>query len=163
MIKQRTLHRTLSFQGKGIHTGRAVNLTVRPAAPESGIRFCRVDLNPALYAPAVVGNVREDEMRQTTLVVGNGVIRTIEHLMAAFHGMGVDNALVEVDGDELPAMDGSSLPFTEAIQQAGLTEQDAPRHWIEVDKPVYVDRGDQSLIILPDPNFKISYTLSYRH
>ncbi len=160
---QKTLKNTVRFDGQGLHTGRSVKLAVHPAPSDSGIHFCRVDLDPNLKVRALVQNVRSDEMRQTALVVGSGMVRTIEHLMATFHGLEIDNALVEVDGEELPAMDGSARDFTQAFLNTGSVEQNAPRKWIEVQKPIFVDRGDQSLIILPAPNLMISYTLSYQH
>lgn len=161
--KQRTLKSVISFQGQGLHTGRQVSLRVLPAPADSGILFCRTDLDAGLKVQAVVENVRSDETRQTALVVGKGLVRTIEHLMAAFHGLGVDNALVEIDGEEIPGLDGSAKKFTEAIQRVGLEELAAERKWFEVSEPVYIDHGDQSLVILPAPYFSISYTLSYRH
>ncbi len=160
---QKTLREKVHLEGQGLHTGCLAKLDIHPAAENTGIVFCRVDLDPSVKAKACVENVRTDEMRQTALAVGKGLVKTIEHLMAAFHGVGVDNALVEVDGEELPAMDGSSRDFTEALLQGGLVEQTAARKWIEVKEPVYVDKGDQSLLILPAPNLMISYTLSYRH
>lgn len=162
-MQQRTLARTVSFEGEGLHTGRKVKLTIHPAEADTGIRFCRVDLNPEFKVQALAQFVRSDELRQTALVVGAGMIRTVEHLMAALHGLGVDNALVEVDGEELPAMDGSAKEYTETLVRNGLTEQAAPRKWIEVKEPIFIDRGDQSIIVLPAPQLMISYTLSYRH
>jgi len=162
-VKQRTLKQSVSFQGQGLHTGQIVHLRIHPASASTGIVFTRVDLDPALKVKASIENVRSDELRQTALVVGQGVIRTIEHLMAAFHGLGIDNAHVEVDGDELPGMDGSAREFVETFLQVGLLEQEADREWIEVTEPIYVDHGDQSLILLPAPHLSISYTLSYRH
>ena len=162
-MKQKTLRQPLMFEGQGLHTGRRVQVTISPSEPNTGIQFCRVDLDPEIKVPAVAEFVRSDEMRQTALVVGQGIIRTIEHLMAAFHGLGIDNALVEVGGEELPAMDGSAKDFTDAILEAGFAEQDAERRWVEVTSPIYVDRGDQSIMILPAPHLMISYTLSYRH
>ncbi len=162
-MKQRTLRETIHFEGEGLHTGRPAKLSVRPAEPDTGIVFSRVDLDPSLRVRACVENVSMDEMRQTALKVGEGRIRTIEHLMAVFHGMGVDNAVVEVDGEELPAMDGSSKDYTLELQRVGLAEQDRPRVWLEITEPVFVDRGDQSLVLLPAPTLAVSYTLSYRH
>lgn len=151
------------FCGRGLHTGQEVKFRVSPAPENSGIVFCRTDLDPNLKVRASVENVRSDELRQTALVVGSGVIRTIEHLMATFHGLGIDNALVEVSGDEIPAMDGSAKDFSETFMRIGFQEQSAPRKWIEVKHPVFVDHGDQSLILLPERGLSISYTLSYRH
>lgn len=162
-MNQKTLQQIVRFSGLGLHTGRAVKLVIHPAPVDSGISFCRVDLAPELKAPALAVNVRSDELRQTALVVGKGIIRTVEHLMAALHGLGVDNALVEVDGEELPAMDGSAKDFTEGILSAGLTEQEALRRWLDIKEPIFIDKGDQSVIALPAPYLMISYTLSYRH
>ena len=162
-MKQKTLKQSISFQGYGLHTGQQVELRIAPAHPGTGIVFSRVDLDPSLRVKASIENVRSDEMRQTALVVGQGMVRTIEHLMATFHGLGVDNAVVEVNGEELPGMDGSAREFVEGILHAGIAEQEAERKWIEVSEPVYVDHGDQSLVILPAPYLAISYTLSYRH
>jgi UDP-3-O-[3-hydroxymyristoyl] N-acetylglucosamine deacetylase/3-hydroxyacyl-[acyl-carrier-protein] dehydratase len=163
MIRQQTLREPVSFRGVGLHTGKTVEVTVRPAEPDAGIQFIRTDLNPSLRVRATVEAVRSDEMRQTALAVGRGLIRTVEHLMAVFHGLGIDNAVVEVDGEEMPGMDGSSKEFAEGLVGAGLVEQDCPRRFIEVKEPVYVDLGDQNLIVLPAPHLTISYTLSYRH
>ncbi len=162
-MKQRTLQAPVFFHGKGLHTGFEVRMNVLPADPDTGIQFCRKDLDPLIRVRATVKHVRQDELRQTSLMVGGGIIRTIEHLMAAFHGLGVDNAIVEVEGDELPAMDGSAQEYARGILSAGLVDQEAERKWIEVKRPVFVDAGDQSLIVLPAPQFRISYTLSYRH
>ncbi len=162
-MKQRTLRQTVFLEGQGLHTGVRVKLAIHPAPENTAIHFCRVDLDPSLKVRAGVDNVRSDEMRQTALVVGSGLVRTIEHLMAAFHGLGIDNALVEIDAEELPAMDGSSRDYVEAFLRTGLVEQAAERKWIEVKEPVFVDRGDQSLLILPSSQLVVSYTLSYRH
>lgn len=162
-VKQRTLKKSIHFCGKGIHTGQEVKFTVHPAAENTGITFCRRDLNPDLCVKASVEHVRSDELRQTALVVGDGVVRTIEHLMAAFHGVGVDNARVDVDGDEIPAMDGSALEFTQQFNECGFEEQSAERKYLSVEKPVYIDMGNQSLVLLPAEKFSMSYTLSYQH
>lgn len=161
-MKQRTLKTHTVFEGAGLHTGRKVTVCVRPAAENAGILFCRVDLAPDLKVRASIENVRSDEMRQTAIAVGSGRVRTIEHLMAAFHGLGIDNALVEIDGEEVPGMDGSALEFTNAFLAAGLEEQAAERKFLEIQEPLYVDQGDQSIVILPSASFSISYMLSYR-
>ena len=163
MIHQQTLREPISFRGAGLHTGESVEVNVRPADPDSGIQFVRTDLDPSKRVRATVDSVRSDEARQTALVVGEGLVRTIEHLMAVFHGLGIDNAVVEVDGEEIPGMDGSAREFVQEILRVGLTNQDRERHFIEVKEPLYVDKGDQSLVVLPAPHLTISYTLSYRH
>lgn len=160
-MKQRTLKTQAAFSGTGLHTGRKVNVCVRPAAENEGILFCRVDLAPDLKVKASIENVRTDEMRQTAIAVGTGRVRTIEHLMATFHGLGIDNALVEIDGEEVPGMDGSALEFTRLLLAAGLEGQEAERKFLEVKEPVYVDQGDQSIVILPADSFAVSYMLSY--
>lgn len=162
MTCQRTIRSSVLFRGQGLHTGQQVEMKVHPSGPDTGILFCRADLDPSLKVRAGVGNVRQDEMRQTALVVGQGVVRTVEHLMATFHGLGIDNAVVEVMGDELPGMDGSAQEFVSTFQQTGLADQEAPRRYLEIKEPVYVDHGGQSIMILPAPGLSISYTLSYQ-
>ena len=162
-IPQQTLRAPVNFRGTGLHTGKAVEVTVRPGDLNTGILFVRTDLDPTKRVRAIVDSVRSDELRQTALVVGNGVVRTIEHLKAVFHGFGIDNAVVEIDGEEVPGLDGSAKEFVEEIQRVGLVTQGGERKFIEIKEPMYVDKGDQSLIALPAPHFMISYTLSYRN
>lgn len=163
MSRQYTLREPVRFRGVGLHTGKIAEVVVRPAEANAGIAFVRTDLDPNLRVRASVDKVRFNEARQTALVVGEGAVRTIEHLMAVFHGLGIDNAIVEVDGEELPGLDGSAKEFSEGIASAGVTELNEERNSVEVREPVYVDYGDQSLVVLPAPNLTISYTLSYRH
>ncbi|MFZ5802262.1 MAG: UDP-3-O-acyl-N-acetylglucosamine deacetylase [Candidatus Omnitrophota bacterium] len=162
-VSQRTLKADVAFEGNGIHSGQAARMVVRPAPANTGIEFSRIDLDPKLRVKATVANVRRDESRRTSLVVGTGVVRTIEHLMAAFHGLGIDNACVEIAGEELPGMDGSAKDYTEAFLKTGFVTQDAPRREIVIREPVFVDQGDQSIVALPGEGFSVSYTLSYRH
>jgi UDP-3-O-[3-hydroxymyristoyl] N-acetylglucosamine deacetylase / 3-hydroxyacyl-[acyl-carrier-protein] dehydratase len=162
-MKQRTIKEAVHFEGRGLHTGYSVRMRVAPGEPNSGIQFCRKDLDPGLYIRACIEHVREDEARQTALAVGSGLIRTIEHLMASFHGLGIDNAVVEVEGEEIPALDGSAKEYVDSFLGVGLVEQEAERQWIEITEPVYVDHGDQSLVFLPAPHLSVSYTLSYQH
>lgn len=163
MIPQQTLRQAVSFRGIGLHTGKPAEMTLHPAEPDTGIVFVRSDLDRDLRVPAQADRVQFNEVRQTSLMVGKGVIRTIEHVMAVFHGVGIDNVMVEVDGEELPGLDGSAKEFTETVSKTGLVTQEVPRKFIEIQEPVYVDHGDQSIIVLPSPNLVISYTLSYRH
>ncbi len=162
MIKQRTLKAQTSLEGVGLHTGCKVKVRIHPAPANTGIQFCRIDLDPSLKVKACIENARSDEMRQTAIAVGTGRVRTVEHLMSAFHGLGVDNALVEIDGEEVPGMDGSAWEFSKALVAAGFEEQDAARQFLEVREPVYVDQGDQSIVLLPAASFSISYMLSYK-
>lgn len=162
-VFQQTLREPISFRGVGLHTGKMVEVRILPAPADSGIVFVRTDLDPSVRVRATVENVRSNEVRQTTMVVGTGVIHTVEHLMAVFHGLGVDNAVVEAGGEELPGLDGSAKEYVEGIHRVGLVTQERERHFIEVTEPIYVDAGDQSLIVVPSPHLSISYTLSYRH
>ena len=163
MISQVTLRQSVTFRGVGLHSGKPAQVTLAPSAPDTGIVFVRTDLDPALKVRATVDAIRSSAARQTAVVVGKGMVQTIEHLMAAFHGLGIDNAVVEVDGEELPGLDGSAKEFTEGMARAGVVQQDQERRFIEIREPVYVDHDDQSLVVLPAPNLTVSYTLSYRH
>ncbi len=163
-MKQQTLKRELLFEGLGIHLGKAVRLALKPAEPNFGIRFKRVDCENTEAVPARFEFVGQSVLRgrQTTLGYGSSQITTIEHLMAVFHGLGVDNALVEVYGDELPALDGSAKEYVDAVLRAGLQKQDADRLYVAPTEPVYIqDDGGFVAAILPSDEFRVSYTLSY--
>ncbi len=164
-IFQHSLNGDVSCAGAGLHSGADVTLTLRPAAPDSGIRFRRIDLDAR---PMVVADWRHvvDGMRATTIGLGgdgDGAVRiaTVEHLMAALAACGVDNAIVDVDGPELPAMDGSAAPFVAAIEAAGLAAQSAPRRAIEVLKPISVGDGDRRASLSPAPHLQIAFTIDY--
>lgn len=164
METQRTLNKEATVRGRGLHTGVVTEVTVKPAPPNSGIVFVRVDQTPPLRIPATIEHICQNEGRQTALGNGKVQIRTIEHLMATFHGLGIDNAVVEITADELPGLDGSAQEFAEAVSKAGLAVQDAPREYLVVTEPVFIEQGNQSLIALPHPaGLKLSYTLSYNH
>src|SRR5262245_46098910 len=125
MLRQRTLRNSIRASGVGLHTGEKVLMTLRPADPGTGIVFRRIDLEPPVDIPARVENSSESEL-STTLVRGEGRVATIEHLMSAFAGLGVDNAYVDLTAGEVPIMDGSAGPFVFLLQSAGIEEQDAP-------------------------------------
>lgn len=158
--RQQTLARAIELQGIGLHSGLAVRMRILPAAPNAGIQFRRMDMagQPILTA-------RFDRVRDMTLCTAleqDGLrIATIEHLMAAFAGMGVDNALVEVDAPELPVMDGSSRAFVAAIEQAGLAAQDAARRYIRVLRTVTVMDGDKMAQLSPAPEFSIEFAIDF--
>ncbi len=160
--KQNTLKTTITFSGKGLHTGVATNMTVRPAAPDSGIVFRRTDLDGAPDIPATSDYVT-DTSRGTTIENGAAKVCTIEHIMSALWSLGVDNALVEVDAPEVPIMDGSAREYAQAITEAGLTEQDAPRRYYEIrEKTVfdYPDKGS-SMVFYPDDGFSVAACVDY--
>src|SRR5690554_6909192 len=162
MIKQRTLKNVIRATGIGLHTGEKVYLTVRPAPIDTGIIFRRVDLDPVVEIPAAAENVGETTL-SSTLVKGDVKVGTVEHFLSAMAGLGIDNAYVEVSAPEVPIMDGSAGPFVFLIQSAGLEEQDAPKRFLRVLKPIRLEDGDRSVSLEPFDGFKVSYTLLYDH
>ena len=162
MIKQRTLKNTIRATGVGLHSGEKVYLTLKPAPADSGIVFCRTDLDPVVQIPAVAGNVGKTTM-STTLVKGDVKVDTVEHLLSAMAGLGIDNAYVELSAPEVPIMDGSAGPFVFLIQSAGLEEQDAPKKFIRVLREVTISDGDKSATFVPFDGFKVSFTIDFDH
>lgn len=165
MELQKTLRKELPFKGRGLHTGHETELVVKPAQSDTGILFIHVnpegDRTPI---SATSDFIQIDEGRQTSLGTGSIRIRTVEHLMATFHGLGIDNAIVEIKGDEVPGFDGSAKEFLERFLESGFQTQDKPRNFLYVTEPIYLDEGGQSIIILPYPEgLKLSYSLSYQH
>ncbi len=149
------------FAGVGVHTGAHVRVAVRPAPADSGIVFVRTDLSGDNRVP-----VSGEAVCKTQLgtVIGNAAgvtVSTIEHLMAAFATLGVDNAVVELDGPEMPIMDGSSLPFVQILDQTGLRRQDAPRRFIEILAPIIVTEGDKSASLLPGDRFEVAFEIVF--
>ena len=154
---QQTLNRSASFSGIGLHSGNRVNLTILPAAVNTGLRFRRVDLEGKPEVEARVENVIETN-RSTTLGKGNVKIHTVEHVLAALAGLGVDNAVIELDANEPPIADGSARDFTQIILAAGLKEQNEQREFITITEPVELRLGDSVLTVFPDDHFKITCT-----
>jgi len=142
MLKQRTLKNVIRATGVGLHTGDKVSLTLRPAAPDCGIVFRRVDLDPAVEIRACPHHVGDTRL-STTLVNGDVRISTVEHLLSAFAGLGIDNAYVDVSAPEVPIMDGSAGPFVFLIQSAGVAEQHRPKRFIRIKQPIEVRDGDK--------------------
>ena len=140
MLGQRTLRNSIRATGVGLHTGKKIMMTLKPAAANSGICFRRVDLAQPVDIPARAQNVGDTTLG-TTLVHGDARISTVEHLLSAFAGLGIDNACVEVTAAEVPIMDGSAGPFVFLLQSAGIEEQDAPKRFIRVKKTVLVEDG----------------------
>jgi len=158
-IKQRTLSRATETQGVSLHTGERVTLRLLPAAANQGIVFRRVDLPGAPEIPAHCGNVG-DLVRNTTLVSGHAKVHTVEHVVSALAGMGVDNAIVELDASEPPIMDGSSKAFVEIIAKAGVEDLDVVRNVHRLESTISVVEEDRSLVVLPYDGFRISCTFS---
>lgn len=160
--KQRTLMNEVGCTGIGLHTGEKVKINLRPAPANSGIKFVRTDLKGR---PEV--EVRFDNVFDTTLATTIGTngckVSTIEHLMAAFFGLGIDNAIVELDGPEVPIMDGSAAPFVFLIKSGDIREQKSPKQFIVIKKPFKVDDGNRSVCIYPSKELKITYMIDFQH
>ena len=161
-IRQQTLKNSVRATGLALHTGKQVNLILGPGPVDSGIVFRRTDLNEEMSIQAHALNVGSTHMA-TSLTNGQDEISTIEHLMSAFSGLGIDNAVVEVNAAELPIMDGSAAPFVFLIQSAGILEQDAPKKFLRVLKTIKHEESDFSVELRPYEGFKLSYTLEYDH
>ncbi len=161
-IKQRTLRHDIRAMGVGLHTGEKVYLTLKPAPVDSGIVFRRVDLNPVVEWLASAENVGDTRL-STSLGFGNEQVSTVEHLLSAMAGLGIDNAIVEVTAPEVPIMDGSASPFVFLLQSAGIKEQDAPKKFIRIKKYVRVEDGDKWAVLEPFEGFKVSLELDFQH
>ncbi|MDD5505012.1 MAG: UDP-3-O-acyl-N-acetylglucosamine deacetylase [Candidatus Omnitrophica bacterium] len=165
MAFQRTIKKTSSIEGIGIHTGKLIKLLLKPASAGSGIRFIRTDLAGKPVIPALLSSVSMSGsgsgQRRTSIGEGAAQIHTVEHLLATLSGLGIDNMEIEINGPELPGLDGSALGFVKAIKDAGIAEQDMVRYELGVRQPVKVEDNGSMLLILPDVNFRISYTLDY--
>lgn len=162
MIKQRTLKNVIKATGVGIHTGKKVFLTLRPAAPDTGIIFRRTDLAEPLDIPATVYNVGDTRM-STTLIKDGVRISTVEHLMSALAGLGIDNAYIDISSSEVPVMDGSAGPFVFLIQSSGVEEQNKAKRFIRIKKPIVAEKGDKWAMLEPLDGFKVSFTIDFDH
>ena len=162
MIQQRTLKNTIRATGVGLHSGDKVYMTLRPAPVNHGIVFRRVDLDPVVEVPAKAELVTEVTLC-TGLTCNDAKIQTVEHLMSALAGLGVDNIIVELSSAELPIMDGSAGPFVFLLQSAGIVEQDAPKRFIRVLKTVEVTEGDKVARFTPYEGYKLGFTIQFDH
>jgi UDP-3-O-[3-hydroxymyristoyl] N-acetylglucosamine deacetylase len=159
---QRTFKQRASFEGIGLHTGEPVRLTLAPAPADGGIVFVRTDVAPDLEIPAQCGCV-VDAVLNTSLGRGRVRIGTVEHVLAALAGCGIDAARIEVEGPEVPIGDGSSAPFVQLIQRAGIHELRAPRRFLQVRKPVVVAENGKMAKLLPARRFRMTYTIDFQH
>ena len=162
MVTQRTLQNPIRATGVGLHTGEKVLMTLRPAPVNAGIVFRRVDLDPIVEIPADALRVG-DTMLGTTLIEGDVRVATVEHLLSAMAGMGIDNALVDLSATEVPIMDGSAAPFVFLIQSAGIAEQGAPKRFTRIVRPVEVRDGDKWARIDPFDGFKVNFEIEFDH
>jgi len=162
MIRQRTLKSLVRTVGIGLHSGAKVELVLRPAAVDTGIVFRRVDLDPPVSIPASPLAVNDTRMA-STLTQGKARVATVEHLMSALAGLGIDNCVVELSAPEVPIMDGSAGPFVYLIQSAGIREQDAPKRFIRIRQPVQVSDGDKWARLEPYDGFRLSFHIDFDH
>ena len=162
MIRQRTLKNVIRATGVGLHTGEKVYLTVRPAPVDAGIVFRRVDLDPVVEIKAGADAVGETTL-STTLVQDGVKVGTVEHLLSAMAGLGIDNAFVELSAPEMPIMDGSAGPFVFLLQSAGIKEQEAAKKFIRIKKEVTVRKGDKTATFLPFDGFKVTFSIEFDH
>jgi len=162
MLKQRTLKNSIRATGVGLHTGEKVFMTLRPAPENTGIVFRRVDLDPPVDVPGSFSLVGET-MLGTTLIRDNVKVATVEHLLSAIAGLGIDNAFVELSAAEVPIMDGSAAPFVFLLQSAGIAEQSAAKRFIRVRAPVRVERGDKWAEFKPHNGFRINFNIDFDH
>ncbi|CAN7462448.1 UDP-3-O-acyl-N-acetylglucosamine deacetylase [Pseudoxanthomonas sp. LjRoot143] len=162
MAQQRTLKNVIRATGVGLHSGEKVYMTLRPAPVDTGIVFRRIDLAPVVEIPASAELVTETTLC-TGLTCEGAKVQTVEHLMSAMAGLGVDNAYVELSSAELPIMDGSAGPFVFLIQSAGIAEQDAPKRFIRIIRPVEVTEGDKVARFEPYDGFKLGFTVKFDH
>ncbi len=161
-FQQRTLAKAVSCSGIGVHSGKKVNLNIKPAPVNHGIKFVRTDLpdSPGIAAHL---NMVVDTSLATVIGYNGFIVSTIEHLMAAFAGLSIDNALVELDAYEMPIMDGSAGPFTRLIMSAGIRKQAESRCVFIVNEPIRYEKGDKSVCVYPSPEFKVTYTIDFPH
>ena len=162
MIKQRTLKNVIRATGVGLHTGKKVYLTLRPAPVDTGVVFRRVDLDPPVEIKASPENVGDTSL-STTLVHDDVRISTVEHLLSAIAGLGIDNAYVDVSAPEVPIMDGSAGPFVFLVQSAGIIEQNVPKKFIRIIKSVEIKEEDKWARFDPFDGFKVGFTIDFDH
>ena len=162
-MRQRTIAEKISCTGVGLHTGKPVQLTLHPARAGSGIVFVRTDLQRPVEIPASPASLTSKALLATTLGRGDVTLDTVEHLLAATYGLGVDNLRVEVDGPEIPGMDGSAASFVFLIRAAGIYEQSMPRNVLRVARPIEIREGQRRIRIEPSRGFRISYEIDFEH
>lgn len=162
MVKQRTLNNSVRATGVTVHSGKRAELILRPAAPNTGIVFRRIDLDPIVDIPAISENVGDTTL-STSLVKDGVKISTVEHLLSAFAGIGIDNAFVDITAPEIPIMDGSASPFVFLIQSAGIQEQNALKRFIRIKHRIIERDGDKWASLEPFHGFKVDFTINFDH
>ena len=165
MDKQRTIEKEFSLSGVGLHTANEIKVIFKPAGVDEGINFIRVDLSDKPKARADINSLLGNSLslRRTSIGHGTFEIQTVEHLMSALGGLGIDNINIEVSGNEIPGLDGSSLNFMESLIKAGIKEQEKERQYYSIKEPIFIEEEGSSIMAVPSSEFKISYTLDYQH
>ncbi len=165
MDTQKTIAAPVTLQGAGLHTAHKATMTFKPGAPDTGIVFVRTDLPGAPAVRAGIDTILASSrtLRRTSIGKHGAEVHTIEHLMAALSGLGIDNLVVEIDNQEVPGMDGSSTLFADSLQKTGIVDQGVARKYVEIKEPICVSENGASITALPAPDFRVSYTLSYNH
>ena len=158
MQLQQTLKKSYSFEGKGLHTGRVAKMTINPAPANTGLRFRRTDLGEDSYIDALAENV-SNTARSTTISCGNASVSTIEHVLSALTGMGVDNAIIDIDNVEVPILDGSAKPYIDAIWADGFLQQDEPRRYIEINRVIEIRNDQTGSAVRIEPAEEFSYNI----
>ena len=161
-LHQRTVQSEIGCTGIGLHTGKKVSITIKPMDPNSGIRFWRSDLVDCPHISACLENVVDTRLA-TTIGRNGHIVSTVEHLMSAFAGMGIDNALVELDGPEIPIMDGSAGPFMYLLRNVGISLQDEVKKFFLIKKPFSLKSGDKNISVYPSRELKITYIIDFDH
>lgn len=162
MLRQRTLKKLVSASGVGLHTGKKVRITLRPAPIDTGVVFRRIDLESPVDIPARADAVGETRL-SSCLVKGEAKVYTVEHLMSALGGLGVDNVFIDIDAAEVPIMDGSAAPFVLLIQQAGIVEQAAPKKFLRILRRIEVIEGDKWARFEPHEGYRLSFSIDFKH
>jgi UDP-3-O-[3-hydroxymyristoyl] N-acetylglucosamine deacetylase len=162
MTFQKTVKDKVVFSGIGLHSGKDVTMTLRPADSGTGVIFHRIDLSPSVSIEAIAANVVNTRL-STTIGKGGAVVSTIEHLMAALSGCGIDNVHVDIDGAEVPIMDGSAAPFVRGLKEAGVKTLSRPKKYLVIRKPITVVDGDKKISIIPSRYFRISFDMRFNH
>lgn len=161
-LHQRTVNGEIGCTGIGLHTGKKVTMSIKPLPPNSGIRFCRSDLVGSPHILASLESVVDTRLA-TTIGLNGHIVSTVEHLMSAFAGMGIDNALVELDGPEVPIMDGSAGPFMYLLKNVGIKLQDEVKKFFLIKKPFTLKSGDKNISVYPCRELKITYVIDFEH
>ena len=163
-MEQRTIKKPIELTGGvGLHTGAKVNLKFKPAPTNTGINFIRTDVKESPMIKASIRHMLDQDKSPRRTSVGNGSVEvhTIEHLMAALWATGIDNIIIEIDGPELPGLDGSAIGFIETLKKAGIENQGLPKRVYQVRSPIWIEQDGAMIMVLPDNQFRISYTLNY--